>query len=924
MKNLFLVSCLSLTLTVSAQNSSEFYEKALASYAEQDFEATYIYLKNSLQKNEDNLPAKILMGKVLMISGYLEEAETELEEALNLGADPSLVADTLGKVWLFTNQNEKIIDTEFKNLNSQSVTDWQIIVATAHLNLRNIEGAREEYLGALKNQPTNIRALNALALLEMGQENFSIAKNYLDKSNLLEPENPHTLRLMGDLYLRQKDISQAIALYKRSYELDSDDPLIKRSLVTAYLQNQDTEAARILLDKILEQTPGDPTGMLLKAWLLAKNQMSDDAARELENLSAQLAGLTGETLSEDPTLIYVSGLSAFALQNYAQAKAFFIQYLTLVPNHIEAIALLAQTHVKLNEPKPALEAMQRHERKLMEKIENAMLLAELYLANGKAFKAVEITNKLKEQYPENPNVELLEIKTLMSRGKLELALNQLNESKSASTNVRFIIARAQIFMAMGKMDEADKIADQLLELAPENIDFLNLKAGILIRQRNLADAEGYLDRALAINPQHFSARFNKANLLSSRGEHDKAIEIVEQLNTIQPDTVDVLTLLARNQYNAGEIDSAVKNLERVLEKDIDNLTALELLATIYAQKGEPERAIRQLNIAIKTEPEQARYQMQRVELYLALKQFDRVKRELRKIQDLVKKDAVGLVELSKIQFKANDIEGAKNSIAAAYEIYPDSQFLAIEYVRTHIATNDLTKARDMLDKWLTLNPDNPQLLVLSGDIYLTGNDKNAAANAYFKALDVASNYRAALAKLYQLTLAGVGQTQFESKVTELVKNNPQDHFQRNLLADFLLNQGRYDEALPHYEQLLAVDALPNKVFILNNMANIYLDKDLNKAQSYIEQAMQEGVEIAALYDTQGWIKSLKGQHEEALTILRKAFAMDSDDPSNQYHLAYTLHKLNRDSEAKVSLQRALDSSKPFNEKQDAQALLEKL
>ena len=71
----------------------------------------------------------------------------------------------------------------------------------------------------------------------------------------------------------------------------------------------------------------DPTGLLLKAWLLAKNQLSDDAARELETLSAQLAGLTGETLQEDPSLIYISGLSSFALQNYIQARSYFIQYL---------------------------------------------------------------------------------------------------------------------------------------------------------------------------------------------------------------------------------------------------------------------------------------------------------------------------------------------------------------------------------------------------------------------------------------------------------------------------------------------------------------------------------------------------------------------------------------------------------------------
>ncbi|GAB5380278.1 MAG: PEP-CTERM system TPR-repeat protein PrsT [Aliiglaciecola sp.] len=915
-----------LTLFATAsfsQSSSEYYERALASFEEQDFEASYIHLKNSLQKDEDNLPAKILMGKVLLISGYLQESEEVLEEALTLGADPSLVVDTIGKVWLFTGQNDKIIDSDFKNLTPKAATDWQIIVAAANQNLSNIEGAREGYLKALRTDPNRVRTHNALASLELNEGNYELAKSYLDQSFKLDDQDAQTWRFLGDYYLRQKQVDQAIETYRTSYNLDNEDPLIKRSLVTAYLQKQDIDSAKELLDEILKQTPGDPTGMLLKAWILAKNQLSDDAARELENLSAQLAGLTGETLQEDPSLIYVSALSAFALQNYLQAKTHFIQYLNFVPNNVEAVALLAQTHVKLNEQKLALEAMQRHERELMKNIESALLLAELYLADNKAFKAVEITSKLNEQYPDNPSVELLEIKTLASRGKYDEAVDKLNRSPNVN-NIRFVITRAQLYIDMGNIQEANEIADKLLEVAPDNIDFLNIKAAILIRLKRLADAETFLDKALAINPEHFAARFNKANLLSSRGQHQEALNIVDQLNQIRPDTVSVLTLLARNQFNAGIVDPAIDNLQRVLEKDIDNLTALELLATIYAQRGELDRAVRQLNIAIKTEPEEPKYQMQRAELYLALKQFDRAKRELRKIKSLVKDDPVGLVELSKIQFRASELEAAKQSIAEAHAIHPDSLFLTTEFVRVHLASNDYVTARDMLNTWLTGDKQEPQLLVLSGDVYLAQQDKVKAAQEYAKALDAANGYRVALAKYYQLASEGIDVAGFEKRITKLVAESSQDHFQRNLLADFFVNQGRMDEAMPHYKKLLEVDALPNKAFILNNLANIYVNKDLNRAEEYINLALQEGVEVAAIYDTQGWIKSLNGKHQEALTILRKAYAMNSDDPSNQYHLAYTLHKLGRNSEAKSSLNRALSTSYPFNERQDALLLMEKL
>ncbi|MDO6693940.1 PEP-CTERM system TPR-repeat protein PrsT [Aliiglaciecola sp. 3_MG-2023] len=923
-KKISIAALLLLSSQVFAQSSSEFYEKALASFEDKDFETAYIHLKNSLKENEDNLPAKILMGKVLLISGYMYESEEILEEALAMGADPSLVVDTLGKVWLYTKQNEKIIDSQFNNLSAKSLNEWQIIVATAQLNLKNVEAARQGYELALKNDPANIRVLNALSSLEMRDEKYDKASSYLELSIALEPDNAQTLRIKGDLYLFQQKLDEAIKYYQQSYALEPEDPIIKRSLVSAYLKNQDIDSAKQLLDEILEQTPGDPTGMLLKAWLLAKNQLSDDAARELEKLSAQLAGLSEESLQDDPSLFYVSALSAYALQNYIQAKTFFIQYLNFVPDNLEAVALLAKTHLKLNESKLALEVMQRHERHLIEKLDNALLLAELYLANDKAFKAVEISGKLKKQYPDNPNVELLEIKTLQSRGKVEDALAQLEQSKHAKTNLRFVILRSELLMNLNRLAEADEIADQLLEAVPENIDFLNLKAGIQIRLGKPTEAEEYLDKALAINPDHFSAQYNKANLLSSRGKHQEALEIVEKLNTIQPDNIRVLTLLARCQFNASMLEDAEKNLQRVLQKDINNLAALELLATIYTQQGELERAVRQLNIAIKTEPDAAVYQMRRVELYIALKQTDRAAREIKKIYNLVQDNAIGLVELSKLQYKAGLIEDAKQSIVEAYQIHPDSLFLATEYISLHLATNDLNSASEMVEKWLKTHPQESRLLILSGDLNIAKNALENAFDNYFSALQINNLNRNAMFKLYQLASRGINNNKFETFVTDFLEQNPEQHFQRSIYADYLLNLNRFDEATPHYRKLVTVENIPNKAFMLNNLANIYVAKDLAKAEQYVEQALAIESENSAIYDTQGWIKTLQGKYNEALTILRKSFAMDSNSPSNQYHLAVTLQKLGRTAEAKTSVQRALNANQDFMEKKQAEELLNQL
>jgi putative PEP-CTERM system TPR-repeat lipoprotein len=924
-KRVCLVVCFLLPSSVFAQTSGEYYEKALEAFTEGDLGATYIFLKNSLKQNDDNLPAKILMGKILMVNTYMDEAEAVLEEALALGADPSLIVDTLGKVWLYTEQNEKIIDRKFSSLTKQAQTNWYVIVAAAHINLKEVNQARILYKKALQNDPVNIAALNALALLEMHADDFKESAKYLDKSLFSEPENNATLRVLGDLYMRQNNIEEAIAAYKKSYEIDSLDPITKRSLATAYLQNQNIDSARLLLDEILQQTPGDPTGLLIKAWILAKNQSSKEAVTQLEKLSAQMTLFNDETLQKRPTLLYVSALSAFALKNYEQAISFFNQYLSLVPGNIEAIILLAQTHIKVDDHKSALKLLQSHESEVTSNAETAIILAELYMADNKMFRAVEITQKLQALYPDNQNVKLLEIKTLISRGKQQEALNKIDLSGYSSTNPQFIITKAQLLVELGDLDEASNIADQYLLLDPENIEFINFKAVILIRQKKLSEAETFLNMALVKDPEHFTTRFNIATLSNLRGEYDKAIEILKQLDKLQPDSLKVLTLFAQVQFSKGDLTAANEKLESVLKQDSDNLNAMELLTTIYMHQREPEKAIWQLNQALKIEPDNTRFLLQRAELYLHLKQSELATGELSKIKRVVQNDPESLAHLSKIQIKARNIQGAKQSISRALQLKPEQLNFATQYVSTYLIAGDLENARKMLSKWLTVQPNEPQLLVLSGDIYNANNEPEAASKAYLKTLDVAGSSRTALLKLYQLTTKGIAHDAFENKLQELLKNNPKDYLSRNLLADFYINRNNFEKALVEYHKLIEFELLPNKALILNNMANIYIDMDLNKAHKLINQALTKGAEeelkIAALYDTQGWILSLMGQYEDALTALRKSFAMDSDDPSNQYHLAYTLHKLNRIPQAKNSLERALSSTRPFAERTEAQVLL---
>ena len=112
--------------------------------------------------------------------------------------------------------------------------------------------------------------------------------------------------------------------------------------------------------------------------------------------------------------------------------------------------------------------------------------------------------------------------------------------------------------------------------------------------------------------------------------------------------------------------------------------------------------------------------------------------------------------------------------------------------------------------------------------------------------------------------------------------------------------------------------------MLNNLANILLKEDLTLAEKYALNALALDDTSSAILDTYGWIKALRGEFEEGLTLLRRAYTMNSNDPAINYHLGYTLMKLNRIEEAKRELGPALSSDINFSERDEAKALLESI
>jgi tetratricopeptide (TPR) repeat protein len=112
---------------------------------------------------------------------------------------------------------------------------------------------------------------------------------------------------------------------------------------------------------------------------------------------------------------------------------------------------------------------------------------------------------------------------------------------------------------------------------------------------------------------------------------------------------------------------------------------------------------------------------------------------------------------------------------------------------------------------------------------------------------------------------------------------------------------------------------------MNNLANIYLQEDkINIAYDLANKANALSPNNANILDTLGWALSLQGEYDEALSLLRKSFAMNTATPDVRYHIAYTLAKLGRKADAQTELENLLQLFESFRYKEEASKLLKQL
>lgn len=918
MRSLILASTLLLSLNSHAFND---FEKALTSYNKNKVDEAYIHLKNVLKDNSDNLPATVLMGRVLLRKGlYLEGIEV-LQDALYQGADVNFLINDLTNALMLTSSFDEVIKLSAnKGLSHDGQVTTFLLSGNAYTAMKDTENAELYYKKAYALSPNDLRTISALSSHKLQQRNNKDAERLISKGLTLFPNDSRIWNLKGQLHDNKSEFTLALAAYESGYNVNPEDPFVQRALANAYANANKPEKALTLVDNILKETPEDPFAKLLKSRLLASTSKEEEANQILAEISQKLSLMTDEQKNSNVSMSLVAGTSAYLQNNLELAQKELKFYVQQKPQDLSGISLLVDIYLTQGQPEKALTLLESKNKFIKKDLGLSLKIFELYLNNNKIYKAEQILSPLEANYSKHLKFILAKVNLLAKKEQFNKALELLTSNEPTQFHPAFQLTKGLVLKANKQLTEAHNVADQLLNVKPNNTDFLSFKGSLFLQQQQWQSAITIYNKILTQEPNNFSSLFNSAAALAALGKLNEAKKISSTLSETQPDNISLKILNAKINRDMGNIDDAKATLKRIISKHSTHTSALETLMNINYQQKNYNDALEQANRLTKLSFLNANYIQKKAQIYIGLHDFDNAKKQFLLLSGILTTPRE-IYQLSQMQTKANDYAGAKKSLQKALSIEPNNTILQLTLTRLEIDIGNFVEADKILITLEESKPSDPNVLMLRGDYYLKQKNTVLAQQLYLSALKENNNFHSVLLKLYQLALDKVGEEEFESTLKALLVKSPQNHLMRVIYADYLLTNGRNNEAKVHYEQLVKVENLLNKGAVLNNLANIYISIDLKQAENYSKQSIALNDSSSSILDTYGWILSLNNKFDESLTILRKAYSINSNDPAIHYHIGYTLVKLGRNEEAKRELRLAVNHKDNFSEKNDAQTLL---
>lgn len=880
-----------------------------------NYKAAIIQLKNALQKEPENVNARLQLGKVYFTIGDGPSSYKEYRKARKYGATKKDWLPGLADSMLLQGQASELLNEIKISENDDAFLKSEIYsrFGLAHLFLRDASKAQDNFTKALEHNSQNLTPHLGLARLHYAKKDFANAESRLNSALKIDPENVESRVLKADISRQTNKLSEAKSEYLAILSQHEKYVPAILGLTQTYMILGDTKQARKSVITGLVVNKNIPALNYLHAVL----DYQDGDYAKAESSLQKVFNITDKHFLS----VFLMGKVQYALGNFEQADQNLDTAYKSNPNSFSLAKVLAATKLKLHKTEKVIEIFEKFKGVVQEDAEALSILGMAYSKKGDYVKGAEYFEKAVELDPKKANIKAQLGMNYLAGGDLDSAITNLQKAIDIDNSLE----RADVFLVLAHLrkkefDEALEVSKQFVGKQPRNPVAHNFVGASYIGLGKTEKARKAFNQALDVDPSFVSAEINLAKLDIAGKRRDSAKQRLRRINKKSPNNISAYLLLGRLLLQEGKQEESINIVKTANRQQPKALEPVVVLMRMYLASRQPQKA---LDVA-----ESVRTEFSTSTTFLDL--LARSQLALGKKKDAVVtfEEVVSLVpsnanahymlgrayQNNKNESKA--ISSFKRSLKIDTKHLQANASLAFLYINR----SGYEKAKKIVAHLKKIYPEESVAWVIEGDLRVKQGDYSKSINSYKGALKRNSNNKV----LFKLVKSYEETNDIQSAEKALKKwlgENENDAAAHMVIGQLYQKMEDDERSMRHYEK--SVRLVPNNLVSLNNLSYVYVRNGDARAIELAKKAYELAPNNPSIIDTYGWALVNLGDKNLGARLLKEASIKAPHLLEIKYHLAYGYHVLGDNQAAKRELNRLLENNE-FESRSDAEALLSKL
>ncbi len=896
-------------------SDAQYVERAQSHLDKGEWSAAFIELKNALQQNRDNAMARWMLGKLHLETGNYEAAEKELRRASELDVADGSVLPYLAQALVLQNKTEELRELSRNNI---AGSDQKAVVLAAQGLAELGEGQSSDATllidRALSLDSGSVYALVAKARLLGSEKDYELARKQLDKVFSLDPGYAPAWSLLGDFEIGGRNLEKAEDAYTKAieYRVDNLSDRLKRALLR--IDNKQFEEAQKDIDELKKRVPTH-SGVNYAQGLVYLHRNRYPEAQEAFELAIK-------TNEKHLLATYFLALTHLLQERWEQAESYGKRFLAAFPNSTQGRKLMATLNLQRQQYEAAERMLQPVVTFVADDVQALNLLADALLKQGKWQQATQYLQRVVDLEPDSAMAQFRLGVGLVAEGRQDVGTEHIQKALLLNPGLE----QADVFLVLNywKQNAYEKAIEAAIAYRsrqPDNAASYTLLGRIYLVTGQDAAAEEAFFRAREISPRDPATGRGLAALAIKKKQYDQAREYLQEVLDEHENDLGTLLYLGALDEIEGKEQDLFDHLQQAVTAHPDAVLPRVHLARYYLTQGKPE----QVYMLVRELTAQQRASSTVLEVLsisqLERKQYAEAKFSLEQLVAVQPKSAQAHFLLARAFAGLKDFQRTKETLERAIVLDPEHFSARLTLARLHYLERNREALDDQLAILNKLSPDHPDVLRLKAEVAQDQDDRVKAAELLDQVFERFPTTGSMLASARQKWSAGDRDDALLFQEQWLMKN-PEDLISTLALANAYSREGRIDDAIARYEQVLQKD--DKNVFALNELAWFLRDKEPERALAYAKRATEIEPESPAVLDTLAIVLLKNGDIERAKRTIERVLVKDPKNPVFRYHSAVIDSAMGNRDGALKTLNALLNENILFSGRDEAKNLYHKL